>query len=434
SLPAKLINGGVAGLVGVTCVFPIDLAKTRLQNQQGLQIYKGMLDCLAKTVRSEGYFGCYRGAAVNLTLVTPEKAIKLAANDVFRQTLSKDGYLPLWAEVLAGCGAGTCQVVVTTPMEMLKIQLQDAGRLAAQRPAATSAQAAAGPAPSLAAPPPSRASPSTRPSATGITMELVKTRGLAGLYRGAGATPNEVRHLKTHTHTHTHTRVTALIDNLLQRCLAGSCLFIFLPSRCIFQGRPLFHDLLPAVRQPKRAGAGRSRQRSGPGASVAVVRVGLRGRIGGRRGRDPAGCDKDPLADLAEGRRRRHVQRNNRLHAAHHEAGGPFGVPEGSNLSRSGHRTSFWNRTGRLLPGSRGGGAGLAGIAPLGFLRYHGLSARRKDGPVTKRRGTVGKTRGLCGLKGGTNGFTLITFVSILVFLEGEGGGGLGWMEKRSRT
>uniref|UniRef100_A0A669CY24 Mitochondrial glutamate carrier 2 n=1 Tax=Oreochromis niloticus TaxID=8128 RepID=A0A669CY24_ORENI len=167
SLPAKLINGGVAGLVGVTCVFPIDLAKTRLQNQQGIQVYKGMLDCLAKTVRSEGYFGCYRGAAVNLTLVTPEKAIKLAANDVFRQKLSKDGKLPLWGEVLAGCGAGTCQVVVTTPMEMLKIQLQDAGRLAAQRPMAAPAQAAApGPAPSL----------------------LLKTRGLAGLYRGVGAT------------------------------------------------------------------------------------------------------------------------------------------------------------------------------------------------------------------------------------------------------
>ena len=31
------------------------------------------------------------GAAVNLTLVTPEKAIKLAANDFFRHHLSKDG-------------------------------------------------------------------------------------------------------------------------------------------------------------------------------------------------------------------------------------------------------------------------------------------------------------------------------------------------------
>ncbi|XP_068458954.1 mitochondrial glutamate carrier 1 isoform X2 [Clinocottus analis] len=187
SLPAKLINGGVAGLVGVTCVFPIDLAKTRLQNQQGVQVYEGMMDCLAKTVRSEGYFGCYRGAAVNLTLVTPEKAIKLAANDIFRQKLSKDGHLPLWGEVLAGCGAGTCQVVVTTPMEMLKIQLQDAGRLAAQRPVPTAAQAA-GPAQSVVADPPARPSPPVRASATSITVELLKTRGLAGLYRGAGAT------------------------------------------------------------------------------------------------------------------------------------------------------------------------------------------------------------------------------------------------------
>lgn len=31
--------------------------------------------------------------------------------------------------MLAGCCAGMCQVIVTTPMEMLKIQLQDAGRL-----------------------------------------------------------------------------------------------------------------------------------------------------------------------------------------------------------------------------------------------------------------------------------------------------------------
>ncbi|XP_045568351.1 mitochondrial glutamate carrier 2-like [Salmo salar] len=126
---AKLINGGIAGLIGVTCVFPIDLAKTRLQNQQnGSRLYTSMSDCLIKTIKSEGYFGMYRGAAVNLTLVTPEKAIKLAANEFFRQHLSKDGQkLTLLSEMLAGCGAGTCQVIITTPMEMLKIQLQDAG-------------------------------------------------------------------------------------------------------------------------------------------------------------------------------------------------------------------------------------------------------------------------------------------------------------------
>nr|XP_042129943.1 mitochondrial glutamate carrier 2 [Peromyscus maniculatus bairdii]XP_042129944.1 mitochondrial glutamate carrier 2 [Peromyscus maniculatus bairdii]XP_042129945.1 mitochondrial glutamate carrier 2 [Peromyscus maniculatus bairdii]XP_042129946.1 mitochondrial glutamate carrier 2 [Peromyscus maniculatus bairdii]XP_042129947.1 mitochondrial glutamate carrier 2 [Peromyscus maniculatus bairdii] len=135
SIAAKLINGGVAGLVGVTCVFPIDLAKTRLQNQQGKAVYKGMTDCLVKTARAEGFLGMYRGAAVNLTLVTPEKAIKLAANDFLRQLLMQDGVQRnLKMEMLAGCGAGICQVVVTCPMEMLKIQLQDAGRLGEAHP------------------------------------------------------------------------------------------------------------------------------------------------------------------------------------------------------------------------------------------------------------------------------------------------------------
>ncbi|XP_077807038.1 mitochondrial glutamate carrier 2 isoform X1 [Macaca mulatta] len=184
SITAKLINGGVAGLVGVTCVFPIDLAKTRLQNQHGKAMYKGMIDCLMKTARAEGFFGMYRGAAVNLTLVTPEKAIKLAANDFFRQLLMEDGYgqRNLKMEMLAGCGAGMCQVVVTSPMEMLKIQLQDAGRLAVHHQGSASAPSA------------SRsyttgsASTHKRPSATLIARELLRTQGLAGLYKGLGAT------------------------------------------------------------------------------------------------------------------------------------------------------------------------------------------------------------------------------------------------------
>ncbi|XP_025964033.1 mitochondrial glutamate carrier 1 [Dromaius novaehollandiae] len=182
SLPAKLINGGIAGLIGVTCVFPIDLAKTRLQNQQnGQRMYTSMSDCLIKTIRSEGYFGMYRGAAVNLTLVTPEKAIKLAANDFFRHHLSKDGKkLTLLREMLAGCGAGTCQVIVTTPMEMLKIQLQDAGRIAAQKKLmAAQLSAAAGSAEPVV---------EARTTATQITRELLRSKGIAGLYKGLGAT------------------------------------------------------------------------------------------------------------------------------------------------------------------------------------------------------------------------------------------------------
>ncbi|XP_034440536.1 solute carrier family 25 member 55a [Hippoglossus hippoglossus] len=192
SLPAKLINGGIAGIVGVTCVFPIDLAKTRLQNQRhGQQVYKSMMDCLVKTVKSEGYFGMYRGAAVNLTLVTPEKAIKLAANDLFRHHLSKDGKgLTVFKEMLAGCGAGMCQVVVTTPMEMLKIQLQDAGRLVAQqqKPVMMSPAKLVATNTVLSRSYNSVASAPRAVSATQIAKELLQTQGIRGLYRGLGAT------------------------------------------------------------------------------------------------------------------------------------------------------------------------------------------------------------------------------------------------------
>lgn len=135
----KIINGGFAGIVGVSCVFPIDLVKTRLQNQRvidGKAQYSGILDCAKKTWHSGSggnfskFRGLYSGSAINIILITPEKAIKLVANDVFRQKLKSESEsrLPLWKASIAGGLAGLFQITVTTPMELLKIQMQDQGR------------------------------------------------------------------------------------------------------------------------------------------------------------------------------------------------------------------------------------------------------------------------------------------------------------------
>lgn len=170
----KIVNGSIAGIVGVTCVFPIDLVKTRLQNQQvgpcGQPLYKNLPDCAVKTFRNEGFFGMYRGSGVNLLLITPEKVIKLVGNDFFRHVLRTDkGTLTLPRELVAGAGAGMCQIIITTPMELLKIQLQDAGRSATIDVAAgdTAVQ---------------------KLSATRITIDLIKRKGIFGLYQGCGAT------------------------------------------------------------------------------------------------------------------------------------------------------------------------------------------------------------------------------------------------------
>uniref|UniRef100_A0A1A9UG01 Mitochondrial glutamate carrier 2 n=1 Tax=Glossina austeni TaxID=7395 RepID=A0A1A9UG01_GLOAU len=169
----SIINGGIAGIAGVTCVFPLDLIKTRLQNQQagpdGEMMYKNIIDAFRKTYRAEGLFGMYRGSAVNIILVTPEKAVKLAGNDYFRCRLTTaDGRLPLINQMFAGAFAGAFQIIVTTPMELLKIQMQDAGRIAAQARA--------------------KGQPVELPSTTSVIHKLLQERGILGLYRGLEAT------------------------------------------------------------------------------------------------------------------------------------------------------------------------------------------------------------------------------------------------------
>ncbi|VDD94703.1 unnamed protein product [Enterobius vermicularis] len=169
----KILNGGIAGIVGVSCVFPIDLVKTRLQNQRvspdGKAQYSGIIDCAKQTWRGGGrtlfskFRGLYSGAGVNLLLITPEKAIKLVANDIFRYHLAVPGQekLSVFRGMIAGGGAGLCQIIVTTPMELLKIQMQDAGRTQ---------------------------TPMKKLTASALTLQLLKQRGIAGLYKGLGPT------------------------------------------------------------------------------------------------------------------------------------------------------------------------------------------------------------------------------------------------------
>jgi len=161
----RVINGGIAGIVGVICVFPLDLVKTRMQNQSKVvgqpPLYKNVFDCAIKTFRSGGFRGMYSGSAVNILLITPEKAIKLVANDVFRHALkTKDGALPMHRQILAGGCAGTCQIVVTTPMELLKIQ----GQMAKSK------------------------DPTKSRNARQLALQLYREKGIVGLYKGVGAT------------------------------------------------------------------------------------------------------------------------------------------------------------------------------------------------------------------------------------------------------
>jgi solute carrier family 25 aspartate/glutamate transporter 12/13 len=124
--------GSIAGATGAAAVYPIDLVKTRMQNQrftkESEKIYKNSLDCFFKVIKGEGVRGLYRGIVPQLIGVAPEKAIKLTVNDFLRRLFRRPGgevYFPL--EVLAGGCAGASQVIFTNPIEIVKIRLQVQG-------------------------------------------------------------------------------------------------------------------------------------------------------------------------------------------------------------------------------------------------------------------------------------------------------------------
>uniref|UniRef100_A0A4W5K6E3 Solute carrier family 25 member 12 n=1 Tax=Hucho hucho TaxID=62062 RepID=A0A4W5K6E3_9TELE len=122
--------GALAGATGATAVYPIDLVKTRMQNQRstssfvGELMYKNSFDCAKKVLRYEGFFGFYRG--INGSLVN--------MNDFVRDKFTtEDNTIPLFAEVLAGATAGGSQVIFTNPLEIVKIRLQVAGEITTSR-------------------------------------------------------------------------------------------------------------------------------------------------------------------------------------------------------------------------------------------------------------------------------------------------------------
>ncbi|MCJ1479019.1 mitochondrial aspartate-glutamate transporter agc1 [Lambiella insularis] len=157
--------GSIAGAFGAFVVYPIDLVKTRMQNQRsarvGQVLYKNSIDCARKVIQNEGFKGLYSGVLPQLIGVAPEKAIKLTVNDLIRGHFSEKDTGKIWwpFELLAGGTAGACQVVFTNPLEIVKIRLQVQGEVAKTVEGVPRRSA----------------------------MWIVKNLGLVGLYKGASA-------------------------------------------------------------------------------------------------------------------------------------------------------------------------------------------------------------------------------------------------------
>lgn len=92
SEPGPLVQlgcGTISGALGATCVYPLQVVRTRMQAQtpDGSTPYKGMSDVFMRTYQKEGARGFYKGLLPNLLKVVPAASITYMVYEMMKNTL-----------------------------------------------------------------------------------------------------------------------------------------------------------------------------------------------------------------------------------------------------------------------------------------------------------------------------------------------------------
>ncbi|KAJ6339437.1 hypothetical protein OIU77_007410 [Salix suchowensis] len=95
SAPGPLVQlccGTISGALGATCVYPLQVIRTRMQAQppNDARPYKGMSDVFWRTFQNEGYRGFYKGIFPNLLKVVPAASITYMIYEAMKKSLELD--------------------------------------------------------------------------------------------------------------------------------------------------------------------------------------------------------------------------------------------------------------------------------------------------------------------------------------------------------
>ncbi|TXG61216.1 hypothetical protein EZV62_012579 [Acer yangbiense] len=138
-----LMAGALMGGVVHTIVAPIERAKLLLQTQEsniaivgsGRRRFKGMVDCILRTVREEGVLSLWRGNGSSVLRYYPSVALNFSLKDLYRNILrngnSQDGNFVSGASAnfIAGAAAGCTTLILIYPLDIAHTRLAaDIGR------------------------------------------------------------------------------------------------------------------------------------------------------------------------------------------------------------------------------------------------------------------------------------------------------------------
>ncbi|KAE9467652.1 hypothetical protein C3L33_00430, partial [Rhododendron williamsianum] len=81
--------GTISGALGATCVYPLQVVRTRLQAQRSNtnDAYNGMADVFRRTLQHEGFRGFYKGLFPNLLKVVPSASITYLVYEAMKKSL-----------------------------------------------------------------------------------------------------------------------------------------------------------------------------------------------------------------------------------------------------------------------------------------------------------------------------------------------------------
>ncbi|XP_023536874.1 probable ADP,ATP carrier protein At5g56450 [Cucurbita pepo subsp. pepo] len=137
-----LLAGAVMGGVVHTIVAPIERTKLLLQTQEsnlaivgaGRRRFKGMFDCILRTVREEGILSLWRGNGSSVLRYYPSVALNFSLKDLYKAMLRNgfvDGHFLSGssANFIAGAAAGCSTLVLIYPLDIAHTRLAaDIGR------------------------------------------------------------------------------------------------------------------------------------------------------------------------------------------------------------------------------------------------------------------------------------------------------------------
>ncbi|XP_044752680.1 mitochondrial uncoupling protein Bmcp isoform X1 [Coccinella septempunctata] len=131
------VYGGLASCVAEFGTFPIDLTKTRLQIQgqvldkkHAVLKYTGMVDCMVKVAKQEGFKALYNGIWPAVLRQSTYGTIKFGTYYSLKDVILKynNEYEPFMVSLFCAVIAGAVSSAIANPTDVLKVRMQVQGR------------------------------------------------------------------------------------------------------------------------------------------------------------------------------------------------------------------------------------------------------------------------------------------------------------------